>query len=182
MPSVLVPVADGSEEMEMIILVDILRRADFEVTIASLTGEMIVASRGTKIVPDCSMDDAQVRDFDLVVLPGGTPGADHLGKDTRVQDILKKTADDGHLVGAICAAPRVLAQAGLLDGKRATCYPGFLDGISASVASTGKAVEQDGNVITSRAAGTAVDFAPALVEALADTQKRDEVEKGLVRT
>ncbi len=182
MPRVLVPVADGSEEMEMITIVDILRRADFDVTIASLTGEMIVASRGTKIVPDCSMEDAQARDFDLVVLPGGMPGADHLGKDTRVQEILKKTADDGHLVGAICAAPRVLAQAGLLDGKRATCYPGFLDGISASVASMGQAIERDGNVITSRAAGTAVDFALALVEALADNQKRDEVEKGLVRT
>lgn len=181
MPSVLLPIADGSEEMEAITIVDILRRGGIDVTIASLSGEMIVASRGTKIVPDAALEDVQFEDFDLVVLPGGTPGTEHLANDSRVKDVLTRTAGAGRIVGAICAAPKVLALAGLLDGKRATSYPGFLDNISDEVASTGEAVERDGNVITSRAAGTAIDFALTLVEVLTDAENRRSVEAGLAR-
>lgn len=181
MPRVLVPIADGSEEMELITIVDILRRAEIDVTLASLSGNPIVASRKTRIVPDCALADTLDQDYDLVVLPGGLPGADHLGDDERLRALLQRTSAEGRLVGAICAAPKVLAQAGLLDGKRATCYPGFLDGISDVVCSTGEAVERDGNVITSRGPGTAMDFALALVEILSGGEKRNAVETGLVR-
>jgi 4-methyl-5(b-hydroxyethyl)-thiazole monophosphate biosynthesis len=181
MPKVLMPIADGSEELEAISIVDILRRGEVEVVIASLTGEIITASRGTKIVPDMSLDEALNLDFDMVVLPGGMPGTDHLDKDERVHRLLKKMANAGKFIGAVCAAPRVLAHAGLLEGKRATCYPGFLDNISDGVSSTNAVVECDGNVITSRAAGTAMDFALEIVEALCGPERRQNVEQGLVR-
>lgn len=182
MPRVLVPIADGSEEMEMITIVDVLRRGEIEVTIASLTGGPITASRGTRIIPDVALDDVLDEDFDLVVLPGGLPGADHLDNDERVHALLKRNVAEGRHVGAICAAPKVLAHAGLLEGKRATCYPGFLDNAGPGVSSTGAAVEWDGNVITSRGPGTAMDFALTLIEALRDAETRQRVETGLVRS
>jgi 4-methyl-5(b-hydroxyethyl)-thiazole monophosphate biosynthesis len=182
MPSVLVPVADGSEEMELITIVDVLRRADIDVTIASLTGEPITASRGTRIIPDAGLDNVLNDDFDLVVLPGGLPGADNLDNDERVHTLLKRNVAEGRYVGAICAAPRVLAHAGLLHGKRATSYPGFLDNIAPEVTSTGEAVEWDGNVVTSRGPGTAMDFALTLIEVLKDASVRETIESGLVRS
>jgi 4-methyl-5(b-hydroxyethyl)-thiazole monophosphate biosynthesis len=181
MPKVLVPIADGSEELEAISIVDILRRAEVDVVIASLSGEMITASRGTKIVPDMSLDEALEQEFDMVVLPGGMPGTDHLDNDYRIHTLLKEMVENKKYVGAVCAAPSVLAHAGLLDGKRATCYPGFLDNISENVASTNAVVERDGQIITSRAAGTAMDFALEIVEALCGTERRKKVEDGLVR-
>ena len=182
MPRVLVPIADGSEEMELITIVDVLRRGEVEVTIASLTGEAITASRGTRIIPDAALGDVLDEDFDLVVLPGGLPGADNLDNDERVHTLLKRNVAEGRLVGAICAAPRVLAHAGLLEGKRATSYPGFLDNVAPGVSSTGAAVEWDGNVITSRGPGTAMDFALTLVEVLRDASVRESVETKLVRS
>ncbi|MFP6583527.1 MAG: DJ-1 family glyoxalase III [Candidatus Hydrogenedentota bacterium] len=182
MPTVLVPVADGSEEMELITIVDVLRRAEIDVTIASLSGEAITASRGTRIIPDAALADVLDDNFDLVVLPGGLPGADNLDNDPRIHVLLKRNVAEGRLVGAICAAPRVLAHAGLLDGKRATSYPGFLDDIAPEVSSTGEAVEWDGNVVTSRGPGTAMDFALTLIEVLRDASVRETIESGLVRT
>lgn len=182
MPRVLVPIADGSEEMELITIVDILRRAEIDVVVASLTGDPITASRSTRIIPDVALDEVKDFEFDLIVLPGGLPGADHLDNDERVHAILKRNVAEGRYVGAICAAPRVLAHAGLLEGKRVTAYPGFLDNIAPGVSSTGEAVERDGNIITSRGPGTAVDFALTLVEILRDASIRDEVESRLVRS
>jgi len=181
MPRVLVPIADGSEELEAISIVDVLRRGDVDVVLASLTGKMVVASRGTKIVPDTSLDDALGQEFDMVVLPGGMPGTKHLDADERIHGLLKKMVDSDRFVGAVCAAPSVLAHAGLLDGKRATCFPGFLDNISESVSSTNAVVERDGKIITSRAAGTAMEFALEIVEVLCGPERRQKVEAGLVR-
>jgi 4-methyl-5(b-hydroxyethyl)-thiazole monophosphate biosynthesis len=116
----------------------------------------------------------------MVVLPGGMPGAANLKADLRIIELLKKMAAAGQYTAAICAAPMVLAEAGVLEGKRATSYPGFLDampGISVSSA----AVERDGKVLTSRGPGTAMDFALALVEALVGADKRQQVEAALVR-
>lgn len=182
MPSVLVPIADGSEEMEMITIVDVLRRADIDVTIASLSGDPITASRGTRIIPDAALADVLDDTFDLIVLPGGLPGADHLDNDERVHALLKRNVAEGRHVGAICAAPKVLAHAGLLEGKRATSYPGFLNDAAPGVSSTGEAVEWDGNVVTSRGPGTAMDFALTLIEVLRDAAARESVETALVRT
>ena len=182
MPRVLVPLAQGCEELEAVTIIDLLRRAEIEVVTAGLDDRPVVASRKTTIVPDTTLDDALQQDFDMVVLPGGMPGADHLDNDPRIHDMLKKMANSGKFVGAICAAPKVLANAGLLAGKQATSYPGFLDGLNLpDVKSTGAAVECDGKVVTSRGAGTAMDFALKLVEELSGREKRDAVEQALQR-
>lgn len=182
MPRVLMPLAPGFEELEAITLSNILRRAGIEVVTAGLHPGSVHASRGTVVVPDTTLDQVLQNDFDLVVLPGGGLGADNLRDDPRVVHILQRTYAEGRLVGAICAAPKVLAQAGLLAGHRATYYPGALSeeelaGATASQA----AVEMDERVLTSRGPGTAMDFALALVEKLLGREKRDEVERGLVR-
>ena len=183
MPSILVPLAEGFEEIEAITIVDILRRAGFDVVTASLGGMSVKAAHGVSVIADCTLDEALKRDYDMVVLPGGLPGADHLDNDPRVHGILKKTAESGRFVGAICAAPKVLANAKLLEGKKATSYPGFLDKMNLpNTTYTGGAVEKDGKVLTSRGPGTAMDFALAIIEALESPKKRKTIEGSLVRS
>lgn len=182
MATVLVPLADGCEELEAVTIVDILRRAGIDVVTAGLDDQLVRASRGVRIMPDTNLDEALTRDYDMVVLPGGLPGADNLDEDPRVKELLKKMANSERFTAAICAAPKVLANAGLLRGKKATAYPGSLDSVNhqAQLVS-GDAVVRDGKVITSRGPGTAMDFALALIEALTGKAKRDEVERALVR-
>lgn len=181
MAKVLVPLADGCEELEAVTIIDLLRRAGVEVTTAGLKPGIVKASRGVQLVPDTTLDAALEADYDMVVLPGGMPGASHLKEDARVLALLKKMAAAGKYTAAICAAPMVLAEAGVLAGRRATSYPGFLDGL-ADVTLRSEAVVQDGTVLTSRGPGTAMDFALALVETLAGSEKRQQVEAALVRT
>ena len=182
MARVLVPLAQGCEELEAVTIIDLLRRAGIEVITAGLDDRPVVASRKTTILPDTTLEEALHQEYDMVVLPGGMPGADHLDNDARIHVLLKRMAENGKFVAAICAAPKVLAHAGLLNGKRATSYPGFLDDLGLdAVASTGAAVECDGIIITSRGAGTAMDFALKLIEVLEGAEKRDTVENALVR-
>jgi len=118
----------------------------------------------------------------MLILPGGLPGADHLDQDPRIEQLLKKLDQAGGYTAAICAAPKVLASAGLLDGRRATSYPGVLDQMSLPRVEVDlKPVINDGRVITSRGPGTAMDFTLELIEVLEGRAKRDEVEAGLVR-
>lgn len=182
MASVLVPLAQGCEELEAVTVVDLLRRAGIEVVTAGLDAQPVTASRGMTLLPDMTLEMALQQSFDMVVLPGGLPGADHLGDDPRVIRLLQEMAASDAYTAAICAAPRVLARAGLLDGKRATSYPGALD-IEAvpGIEYLETAVVTDGRVITSRGPGTAMDFALVLIEALVGKSKRDEVEAGLQR-
>ncbi len=180
MKSVLVPLAQGSEELEAVTVFNILRRAGIEAVSASLDGHPIRGSRGTMLIPDTSLDEALKRDFDMVVLPGGQPGSNNLKADARIIELVQRMAAENRYVGAICAAPSVLATAGVLDGKRATSFPGALDPFP-KVSRQPQAVVEDGKLITSRGPGTAMDFALTLVERLAGKAKRDEVEAGLVR-
>lgn len=180
MKSVLVPLANGSEELEAVTVLNILRRAGIEAVSASLDGHPIRGSRGTMLIPDTSLDEALKRDFDMVVLPGGQPGTNNLKSDARIIKLLQHMATKGRYVCAICAAPSVMAAAGLLDGKHATSFPGALDAFP-KVSRQPQAVVEDGKLITSRGPGTAMDFALTLVERLAGKAKRDEVEAGLVR-
>jgi 4-methyl-5(b-hydroxyethyl)-thiazole monophosphate biosynthesis len=180
MPRVLIPLAEGFEELEAITLIDLLRRAKIEVVTASLQPGEVVASRGTRHLADVELAAVIAESFDMIVLPGGLPGAEHLNADLRIHTLLKRIAGEGGYTAAICAAPRVLADVGLLQGRKATSYPGFLTVQDAQLSE--QAVVQDGKVITSRGPGTAMDFALYLIETLTDRATREQVEAGLVRT
>lgn len=181
-PRVLVTIADGSEELEAVTIIDILRRADIHVTVASLNGEIVTASRGVRLQPDTDLDTALADEYDMVVLPGGAKGAERLEADNRIRELLLKMANSEKFTAAICAAPRVLASAGLLENRTATSYPGALDNRSIKGMQYSDApVVQDGRIITSRGPGTAMDFALKLVEQLTDAARCQEVEKGLQR-
>ena len=181
MPTVLVPLANGCEELEAITITDLLTRAGADVTTAGLTDGPIKAGRGAQLLPDISIDDAMNRIYDLIVLPGGQPGADTLMKDTRVQQLIRQQHESEQPLAAICAAPRALAHAGILEGCRVTCYPGALDEFEGSWTNTGSAVETSGHIITGRGPGVAMDFALSLVERLFGPEHRSEVESALAR-
>ena len=181
-PVVLVPLAQGCEELEAITITDLLTRAGVDVVTAGLDENIVVASRGMKLVPDKQLDDVLDINFDMIVLPGGLPGADHLNNDPRIQSIVKSMAANNKYTAAICAAPRVLATAGILENKHATSFPGALDNFPVhNMTYEEKAVVVDGNVITSRGPGTAMDFTLTLIDLLLGKQKRDEVEQALQR-
>jgi 4-methyl-5(b-hydroxyethyl)-thiazole monophosphate biosynthesis len=182
MPHVLVPLAQGCEELEAVTVIDLLRRAGIEVVAAGLAAGPVRASRGVVLVPDSTLDEVAHQDFDMIVLPGGLPGADHLNDDPRIREMLQRAAAAGRYTAAICAAPKVLASAGLLDGRQATAYPGVLDRLNLPRTEVlQRAVVTDGHVVTSRGPGTAMDFALELIERLLGRPKRDEVEAALVR-
>ncbi|MEA2061282.1 MAG: DJ-1 family glyoxalase III [Thermodesulfobacteriota bacterium] len=177
---VLVPVADGTEDLEAVAIIDILRRAGAEVTFASVTDQIEVrCSQGIKMSADVLISQCRDREYDLVVLPGGFPGVEHLRDSEVLVEILKAQDKQKKLFGAICAAPAVvLAHHGLLDNRNATCHPGVADKLAKRDTTQAKVVV-DGNCITSRGAGTAVDFALVLVETLFGKEKRQTVATGL---
>ncbi len=182
MAKVLVPLAQGCEELEAVTVVDLLRRAGIEVVTAGLDEQPVCASRGMVLVPDMTLDSALLQEYDMIVLPGGLPGADNLRDDDRIIARLQSMSAAGQYTAAICAAPKVLAQAGLLQGKRATSFPGALETDSITGLEYQESpVVMDGKVITSRGPGTAMDFALTLIEQLVGKQRRDEVEAGLQR-
>jgi 4-methyl-5(b-hydroxyethyl)-thiazole monophosphate biosynthesis len=134
------------------------------------------------IVPDMSLEQALERDYDMVALPGGQPGATNLESDLRIRTLLTKMAGRGRFTAAICAAPKVLATAGLLDGRRATSFPGAVDANQfPQVKLEALPVVTDGCIITSRGPGTAMDFALELIKLLVGKEKRDQVEAALQR-
>ncbi len=180
---VLVPLAQGCEELEAVTITDLLTRAGIKVVTASLDKNPVQASRGMVLIADTLIDSVMNDTFDAIVLPGGLPGADHLQSDSRVQSKLKSMAADNKIIAAICAAPKALASAGLLDGKKITSYPGSLEQCNIRNAYyKEQSVVVDGNIITSRGPGTAMDFTLILIEQLLGKQKRNEVEAPLMRT
>ncbi|MGH8198191.1 MAG: DJ-1 family glyoxalase III [Steroidobacteraceae bacterium] len=180
MKRVLVPLAEGFEELEAVTIVDILRRAGVEVVVASLAGSPVTGAHGIRLSADTPLGALAEQEFDMIALPGGMPGAEHLKKDARIAEIVRRLHGKGRPVAAICAAPMVLAAAGVLDGRRATSYPGFLKDAERATVVT-DAVVVDGGVITSRGPGTALDFALALVEQLSGSSVRQAVESRLER-
>lgn len=158
--------ADGFEEIEALSVVDILRRCKLPVSTVSVMGRpLVTGSHGIPVTADCLLDEVSLADADALVLPGGLPGADHLQASKPLAALLKAADAEGKIVAAICAAPKVLGALGLTNGRRATCYPGCEAALTGAVFCTDRVV-RDGNLITSRGAGTAADFAFALADAL----------------
>lgn len=180
---VLVPLAQGCEELEAVTIIDLLVRGEVNVVTASLDeNKVITASRGVQLVAQQTLSEVINDEFDMVVLPGGLPGADNLDEDKRVIELLQSVVKKGGVAAAICAAPKVLLSAGLLDNKAATSYPGVItDQIDIGLQWLDKAVVEDGQIITSRGPGTAMDFSLFLLERLQGKAMREKVEQSLVR-
>ncbi|MBT3275702.1 MAG: DJ-1 family protein [Spirochaetales bacterium] len=180
MKKTIVVLADGFEEVEAVTPIDFLRRADCDVTIAGLKGGAVIGAHGIEIRTDRPIGECGA-DFDAVVLPGGMPGAENLAASGEVIDLVKRIFKSGGLVSAICAAPAVvLAPNGFLDGKMATCYPGFETRFGDTEFSSDRVV-RDGNVITSRGAGTAAEFAVEIVRYLCGDEAADALHAGTLQ-
>ncbi len=174
--------APGLEECEGLLCVDILRRAGVEVTIAAVGGERVVRSaRQVNVLADALAEELDYSVFDAVILPGGIPGVDNLKADATVRRVCTEFAAAGKIVAAICAAPTVLADFGVLGGRRATVYPGMDAPLAAAGAEyTGLPLSVDGNIVTGEALGAAIPFALALAGRLAGQDAADSVRKGIV--
>ena len=177
---VLVPIAAGTEEIEAVCIIDVLRRAGAEVVVASVGAKEVTCSRGVKLVADKLLGDCKSDAFDMIALPGGIPGAENLRDSADLTELLKRQAGAGGFFGAICASPAVVLQPhGLLENRQATSHPGFADKLTPN-ASIESRVVVDGNCITSRGPGTAIEFALKLVEMLYGKEKAKEVGEPLV--
>lgn len=172
--------ADGCEEIEGLTVVDIVRRAGIDITTISISDKKEVAgAHGITFLADAKKDEVDFSTLDGIVLPGGMPGTTNLGADETVDKVIREFAAGGKLVAAICAAPSVLGQAGLLNGKHATSYPGFEPKLTGAVTSEDPVV-QDGNVITSRGMGTAIAFALEIVSYFTDKKTADKLAESII--
>ena len=172
--------ADGCEEIEGLTVVDLVRRAGIEIEMISVSGEKnVTGSHKIAFQTDVSKADADFASYDGIVLPGGMPGTTQLMEDETVNRVIKEFAQDGKLVAAICAAPSVLGNAGLLEGKTATCYPG-VEGKLTGANFVTNSVAKDGNIITSRGLGTAIDFAAEIVAYLNGKIVADKLKTSII--
>lgn len=177
---VLLFLANGFEEAEAVCPLDLLRRAGLEVLTVSVTAEKtVLSSRGVPITADATVNEVSEAVPEAVVLPGGMPGAKNLKNAPGVIDALKRCAQAGGVTAAICAAPIVLAKAGLLEGKQAVCYPGF-EGELTGAAIKKRAVVVDGRVVTAIGPGAAFEFGLALVKLLAGAKEAQKIEKAIL--
>jgi 4-methyl-5(b-hydroxyethyl)-thiazole monophosphate biosynthesis len=171
--------APGFEEAEALVPVDMLRRANIETATVSITGEPVPGSHGVTVLADVTLDEVDLSRADMIVLPGGGPGYKNLGKEPKVEQLVRNAAEKGLWVAAICAAPTLLGRWGLLEGKNAVCYPGMEEGLTGAQPQMDQGFVADGKIITGRAAGSAFDFGLALVEALAGAAEADKVRHGI---
>jgi len=177
--NVLIPVADGSEEMEVVIVADTLRRAQWHVVLAGLCAGTVTASRGVRLVPDAVWADVAPETFDMLVIPGGSQGVVAMTKDERLLAAVRTFMANGKWLAAICAGPLVLQAAGVLKGRRVTCHPGVADELTQTPRLNDRVVV-DGRLITSQAAGTTFEFALELIRAVEGDRKADELAKSMV--
>lgn len=177
---VLIPLAEGLEELEAVTLIDVLRRGGLEVVSAAIGTERAVhGSRGVTLLADTLWADLGARPFDALVLPGGGKGTENLAADPRVIETVQAFNASGRLVAAICAAPIVLAAAGVLAGRKATCYPTCADELGDAYDPAAPVIA-DGNIITSRGPGTAMLFALVLIRHLVGEETARRVAEGLL--
>jgi 4-methyl-5(b-hydroxyethyl)-thiazole monophosphate biosynthesis len=175
--NVLVPLAEGFEEIEAMTVVDVLRRAGIKVITSGLPGTIVQGSRNVKVIADTKLEDVVEKDYDALVLVGGSPGYTNLSKSKKVMKIIGEYHRDGKIVAAICGAPTVLAEAGILTNIRATVYPGLEKYLPKP---RSERVLAEGNVITSQGPGPSMEFALALVEHLAGKETMKNVKEQLL--
>lgn len=181
MPKVLVPLAEGFEEIEAVTVIDVLRRAGVEVVSAGLTEGPIKGSRGVVVVPDTALHRIDDAEFDMVVLPGGGPGVENLRLNKHIHEIVTRIHEREGYVTAICAAPSIYAELGFLEGRKATSHPTFRDRVSPRVGEYSEdRVVVDGHFITSRGPGTSMEFALKLVETLMGPEAAQKVNEGVM--
>ncbi|MDP6945248.1 MAG: DJ-1/PfpI family protein [Myxococcota bacterium] len=178
-PHVLVPLLEGFEEIEAVTIIDVLRRAEIAVTVASDQAGPVRGAQNIDVSADTALADVDPNQYQMIVLPGGMPGSEHLANHPTVQGLLGAIADAGGYTAAICAAPMALAAAGLHQGKTVTCYPGF-ESYLAGGHHTEDRVAVDGKVITSRGPGTSLEFALTLVSVLRDGDLAEGLAQGLL--
>ena len=170
--------APGFEEAEALVPADLLRRAGLETKLVGLTAAPVPGGQGMQVVPDGTLDQVDLDRADMIVLPGGSLGVKNLGAEPAVEALVRQAAQRGIWVAAICAAPTLLAQWGLLHGKRAVCYPGLESRLGDALPQDFSVVEA-GTIITGRAAGSAFDFGLKLVSVLSNPEKSEEVRHGI---
>jgi 4-methyl-5(b-hydroxyethyl)-thiazole monophosphate biosynthesis len=179
MTKVLIPLADGVEEMEAVIPIDIFRRAGWEVVSAGMTGQTVNASRGVRLVADMLWDDIDPSTFNILLLPGGAKGSAFLASSPGILAAVRDFVRAGKIVAAVCAAPLALQAAGVLDGKKATCHPGVTAQMKTPVLCEDPVVV-DGNIVTSRGAGTCFEFALTIVRLVDGCSKADSIASAIV--
>ena len=165
MPKMLVPLAEGFEEIEAITIIDVCRRADIDVTVAGVTGMSIKGGQGIEVAADCLIDSVDINSYDMITLPGGLGGTMVLSESENVQSILKQMKEQNKYIGAICAAPLALHTADVLN-KDFTCYPSIENQIRLDGYHQEKSTVIDDKVMTSQGVGTAIDFALKIVRQL----------------
>ena len=183
MPRVLVPLAPGFEEIEAVSIVDVLRRAGVQVVLAAGSGPGLVeGAHGIAVRAEAGLAEVAGQDFDLVVLPGGEPGVTRLGEDAALAALLKRRAEAGEPLAAICAAPRLLARAGWLRGRAATSHPSVAEALRAGGAlyDDSRRVVRDGSILTSRGPGTALEFSLAVLELLGLSARVSELRQAML--
>lgn len=180
MKRVNVYLAEGFEEIEAITIVDTLRRADVDAKLVSITGKKEVkGAHGIIVTVDETFENADNWGADMLVLPGGMPGTRYLGEHEGLREVITSFAEKNKPIAAICAAPSILGKMGLLDKKKAVCYPGFEETLKGAVIGE-DIVSQEGNIITSKGPGTAVYFALRLVELLTGREAAEELREGMI--
>lgn len=179
MAVVVVPLAEGCEEMEAVIIIDTLRRAGWEVVAAGVRAGPVKASRGVVLVPDTTWDQVDLARCDAIVLPGGNGGTRNLMADERVLAALREFHAAGKLIAAVCAAPLVLQKAGLLQGRAVTCHPGAAPELVQAERVERRVVE-DGSIITSQGPGTTMEFALAIIARVDGPEKSARIAREMV--
>ncbi|MBL4775583.1 MAG: DJ-1/PfpI family protein [Mariprofundus sp.] len=178
MASVLIPFTEGVEEIELVAVIDLLRRADVQVCAASLDGQAVKGRSNISIQPDAALADVMADDWDMVVLPGGLPNAFLLRDDGNVKAVVQRLRHERKSIAAICAAPMALAAYGITAGKRVTSYPSCqaeMDKLQPSSVYVDEAVVEDDFLITSQGPGTAIAFGLRLITKLCGSEKAEEI-------
>ena len=179
MSQIVIPLAEGCEELEAITNIDVLRRAGLEVVTVSLGDLAVLGDHDIEIKADKNIDDLDLEEVGGIVLPGGMPGAKHLKEDSRVVELVQKLDEEGGLVAAVCAAPMVLEEAGVIEDRPATSYPGF-DKEMPSCRYQEERVVVDDNLVTGRGPGVALEFAIKIVELLVGAEKAEELKAAML--